>query len=79
MLWISTPSHAYLRVDNLKGFSPSTFSRFNDKFYYLEEDADAPNFLAHIWGDEWKSKYIKHTVYDTWTDLDIDTFVATDN
>lgn len=79
MLWVSTPTHGYLRTDNLKGFSPTTHSRANERYYYLEEDLDAPKYLQHIWGDEWKEKYIKHTIYEVFTELDIDSFVSTDN
>ena len=80
--WISTPSHGYLIVprEDMQGFNPSTYSRENKGFYYLEEDCDAPEYLQHVWGDSWKANYVNcRNVGASFTDDDIDTFVAKEN
>ena len=58
MVFIDTPSHGYLRVDKGKGmpnvadyFTPSSYSYSNSKYYYLEEDCDAIDFLKTIYSD----------------------------
>ncbi len=49
-------------------------------FYYLEEDCDAPEYLQHVWGDSWKADYVNcRNVGSSFTDDDIDTFVAKEN
>lgn len=79
MNWISTPSHAYLQVNKSEvlksGFRPSTYSRVNNRFYYLEEDCDAPEYFKHIWGDDWKSKYIDAHLGGSFVDNHIDEII----
>jgi len=80
--WISTPSHGYLIVprEDMQGFNPSTYSRENKGFYYLEEDCDAPEYLQHIWGDAWKVNYVNERNVNTIsTNDDIDTVVRQEN
>jgi len=82
MNWISTPSHGCLRVkrSEMQGFNPSTYSRNNSKFYYLEEDCDAPEYMQHIWGNGWKANYVNERNVNTFaTDDDIDTVVMQEN
>jgi len=46
----------------------------------LEEDCDAPEYLQHVWGDSWKANYVNcRNVGASFTDDDIDTFVAKEN
>jgi len=81
MEWITTPAHGYLIVkrSDMQGFKPSTFSRSNNHSYYLEEDCDAPEYLEHIWGNDWKTNYVETTIPETWTDNHIDVFVSQEN
>lgn len=80
--WISTPSHGYLIVkrEEMGGFNPSNYSRKNAHSYYLEEDCDAPEFLQHAFGDDWKADYVNmRNVGSSFTDDQIDVFVAKEN
>ena len=81
MNWISTPAHGYLKVarSDMQGFNPSSYSRENKGFYYLEEDCDAPEYLKHIWGNDWKTKYVEATITETWHDDHIDIITVKEN
>ena len=71
MVFIDTPSHAYLRVNRGKGtsnvlnyFTPSNYSYSNNEYYYLEEDCDAIDFLKAVYTnykDIWKGLPIEYT------------------
>ena len=63
----------------MQGFNPSTYSRENKSFYYLEEDCDAPEYLQHIWGENWKVKYIELSISETWSDDLIDVITIREN
>ena len=67
--WISTLSHGYLKVkrSDLGGFKPSSYSYSNAKYYYLEEDYDAPEYFKHIYGENWKTIYVNADIHTTHT------------
>jgi hypothetical protein len=69
MKWISTPTHGYLRVkrSKIKGFRPSNYSYSNTKYYFLEEDCDAPEYFKHIYGENWKTEYVNADIGETYT------------
>lgn len=52
LTWHSDSGHAWLKVPAsfvlAVGFEPSTYSYINDGNFYLEEDSDAPEFIALI-------------------------------
>jgi len=79
--WISTPSHGYLKVlrMDLNGFNPSTYSRSNASFYYLEEDCDAGEYLAHVFGESWYLDDTHSDIVSTITDDHIDVFKINDS
>jgi len=80
MEWISTPTHGYLRVkrSDMQGFKPSNYSRQNKRFYYLEEDCDAPEYFKHIWGKDWRTKYVSTDVESKYTNEFIDVIASID-
>ena len=65
--WISDPGHAWLVVPladvEASGFKPSPFSYIANGLAYLEEDDDAPGFLAAS-GDDPPTLHV--TVRTTW-------------
>jgi len=75
MLWISTPSHGYLRVKHTTLFNEdweiSSFSYVDhwglDPWVYLEEDCDAPAWLKHLYGENWieESRKIEEKYIDS--------------
>lgn len=78
LLWISTPSHGYLRVEYdevakvdkyLEPFVSdySFIDPLNRQWVYLEEDCDAPKWLKHLYGENWQkeSRKIKEFYSDT--------------
>jgi|JYMV01.1.fsa_nt_gi hypothetical protein len=79
MKWLSTPSHAYLKVKREEVhktlFRPSSYSFENTAFYFLEEDVDAPEYLKSLYGKDWRTEYVKADIKEQYFDGHIEEII----
>ena len=56
LMFISDPGHSWLRIPIVEAekyeFKPSTYSFADHRYYYLEEDIDAADFIDIVFNGE---------------------------